>query len=312
MSRHSLFIGRFSPFHNGHDFIIRKALDAGKKVLLAVMDTPISDKNPWSVYDRVGWLSSHYCDDDLTVIIIPPIESVNIGRNVGYDVNEIEVPEEIASISATEIRAKIDAGDPSWADIVPDEVSTWVSRENTFETLQRGAVIWLTGLPCAGKTTLAKALKKYLAEFVQTKILDADFLRVTLCEDLGFSPEDKKENNRRVAHIAREYADDGHVAIVALVSPTRSIRKMVKKIVGEYWFYDVFVDCSLEECMKRDVKGMYAKAKRGEIEYFIGVDAPYESPLEPFCAVKTDKHTVDECVKEIVLSFRKGRFPVGA
>jgi adenylylsulfate kinase len=126
--KYSLFIGRFSPFHNGHDFIIRKALDEGKAVLLAVMNTEASERDPYCARLRVSWLRIHYYSDDVKVIIIPPIESVNIGRDVGYAVNEIEVPDEVRGISATDIRSRIKSGDKSWISMVPSAVSTSISR----------------------------------------------------------------------------------------------------------------------------------------------------------------------------------------
>ena len=124
----ALFIGRWSPFHNGHDHIIRKALDAGHPVVVAIRDTPLSEHAPYSVAERREMIENTYVDEDVTVILIPDICSVNIGRKVGYEINRYAVPLDIAGISATDIRTAIAAGDDSWKNNVPEAVAKCLDK----------------------------------------------------------------------------------------------------------------------------------------------------------------------------------------
>ncbi len=151
----------------------------------------------------------------------------------------------------------------------------------------RGAVLWLTGLPGAGKSTLARALERRVFDFGGAPVfLDGDTLRTGLNSDLGFTADERSENIRRVANVAAFLAQNGHVAIVALVSPTRADRARAREVGGTL-FHEVFVRASLEVCEGRDPKGHYARARRGEIANFTGISAPYEEPVEPEVVVDT-------------------------
>ncbi|MBR0560197.1 adenylyl-sulfate kinase [Neokomagataea anthophila] len=152
----------------------------------------------------------------------------------------------------------------------------------------RSAVFWLTGLPGSGKSTVARSAELALTEQgVQATVLDGDTLRAGLCSDLGFSPEDRRENIRRAAHVAKILAESGQVVVVALVSPLREDREQARHIIGE-GFHEVFVDTPLETCETRDPKGLYAAARSGKIAEFTGVSAPYEAPLEPELRLAAD------------------------
>ena len=160
-----------------------------------------------------------------------------------------------------------------------------------------GATIWLTGLPAAGKTTLALATEQLLTERGRWVLrLDGDELRQGLCRDLGFSAEDRAENVRRAAHAARLIADAGMVSVVALVSPYAEARDAARAAHAELEldFLEVFVNTPVEECERRDPKGLYAKARAGEVEHFTGVDDPYEPPRSP------DVELTDEDVETAV------------
>ncbi|MFU8805514.1 MAG: adenylyl-sulfate kinase [Bradymonadaceae bacterium] len=165
----------------------------------------------------------------------------------------------------------------------------------------KGLTIWLTGLSGSGKTTIALALAERLREEGRAVILlDGDVLRSGLCEDLGFSPEDRRENLRRAAHVARLANTSGVTAVVAMISPYASHRDLARRIHEGLEFLEVFVKAPLEVCEARDPKGLYARARRGEIEGFTGIASPYEEPENPELVCETDKMEVEECVARIV------------
>lgn len=151
-----------------------------------------------------------------------------------------------------------------------------------------GFVVWLTGLSGSGKSTVAGAFAAALRERGLTHcMLDGDVVRKGLCADLGFSLEDRHENVRRVAEVARIVGDMGAVAIVALISPLRSDRELARSIVGSPRFLEVFIDTPLTVCRERDPKGLYLRADRGELPQFTGVSSPYEPPAEPDLRIET-------------------------
>lgn len=165
----------------------------------------------------------------------------------------------------------------------------------------QAGVVWLTGLSGSGKSTIAAAVERELftaGHFVV--LLDGDNVRTGLCGDLGFSLADRKENIRRIAETAKLFVAAGAQVLCSFVSPTREIRSMAKDIVGADDFYEVFVNTPLEVCEARDVKGLYAKARAGEIKGFTGIDSPYEAPENPFLDLKTAEQTVEACATEVV------------
>ncbi len=171
----------------------------------------------------------------------------------------------------------------------------------------RGAVLWLTGLPGSGKSTLAAALERALFEGgMHAVALDGDRLRQGLSHDLGYSPADRSENTRRIAEAAKLLADAGHIAIAALVSPTRADRARARAIVGE-GFAEIYVRADPKLCEARDPKGLYARARRGEIKLYTGVDAPYEAPDAPDLVIDTGKLDIAESVDRLV-GFVDARF----
>lgn len=157
----------------------------------------------------------------------------------------------------------------------------------------KGKVIWLTGLSCSGKSTLANALEKELfKKDVQTYILDGDNMRMGLNQDLNFTREGRKENLRRVAEVAKLFCDAGMVVISAFITPLEKDREMIRQIIGEEDLLEVYVNSPLSACETRDVKGYYAKARRGEIKNYTGIDAPFEQPLNP--DLEIDTYTQDK------------------
>jgi len=161
----------------------------------------------------------------------------------------------------------------------------------------RSFLIWFTGLSGSGKSTIANALEHKLhQEGIKTYVLDGDNIRLGINKDLSFSAEDRSENMRRIAEIAKLFIDAGVVVMGAFVSPYKKDRKSIEYVVGNNNFVEVFVNTSLEACELRDVKGLYAKARKGEIKDFTGINAPYEAPEKPDIEVVTDNMTVREAV----------------
>ena len=165
---------------------------------------------------------------------------------------------------------------------------------------QNSFLLWFTGLSGSGKSTIANALEyKLHEEGVKTYALDGDNIRKGINNDLTFSPEDRKENIRRIAEVANLMVDAGVVVLAAFVSPYKKDRENIARIVGNDNFVEIFVNTSLEECERRDVKGLYKKARAGEIKDFTGVNAPYEAPDAPDVEIVTDGLSIEECVEKI-------------
>jgi len=161
---------------------------------------------------------------------------------------------------------------------------------------QNGLIVWLTGLPGSGKTTIAEGVKKYLRELAYNVIvLDGDVLRKGICSDLGYSIEDRIENNRRIGEVAQIFLNEGYIVIVAVVSPVESARNILKQKFGRS-FVEVYCKCSIETCIKRDPKGLYAKAATGNISNFTGVSAEYEVPKNPSFVLNTEFESSAESI----------------
>ncbi len=166
---------------------------------------------------------------------------------------------------------------------------------------QRGMMLWFTGLSGSGKSTVAIALERELHKRgLLCRILDGDNIRSGINNNLGFSAEDRVENIRRIAEVGRLFVDTGIITIAAFISPNNQLREMASEIIGKDDFIEVFVSTPLEECERRDVKGLYAKARRGEIKNFTGISAPFEAPENPAIALDTSKLTVEQSVEKLL------------
>lgn len=171
---------------------------------------------------------------------------------------------------------------------------------------QRGAVLWFTGLSGSGKSTIASAAEHRLNQAGKlTYLLDGDNVRMGLCADLGFSAQDRKENNRRMAHLARLFWDANVITFVSFISPFRHERELARGLVGSD-FVEIYVDTPLEVCEGRDPKGLYGRARKGEIQEFTGISSPYEPPENPEITLRTADETVGQCVDRI-LGYLKDR-----
>lgn len=162
-------------------------------------------------------------------------------------------------------------------------------------------VVWFTGLSGSGKSTIANEVeRKLFGQGLHCYSLDGDNIRSGLNQDLSFSPEDRKENIRRIAQVAKLMADAGIITLAAFISPKQNDRETVKEIIGAADFVEIFVDTPLQVCEERDVKGLYKKARKGEIPEFTGISAPYEAPQAPDLVVKTEQEPLEDSVTRIV------------
>jgi sulfate adenylyltransferase len=258
-------------------------------------------------YDAQELVESHA--EELGVRVKPFNELVYLPDEEQY-VESSRIPERarVASISGTQVREDyLNAG---------RKLPEWFTRPEVAEILadsypprhKQGACVWFTGLSGAGKSTTADVLTVLLLEHGRhVTVLDGDVVRTHLSKGLGFSKEDRDINIRRIGFVAAEIVRHGGVVICAAVSPYRATRNEVRNLVGPDKFVEVFVDTPLEVCEQRDIKGMYAKARRGEIKEFTGIDDPYEPPLHPEVTVETVRHTPEENAR-LILHFlsRKG------
>ena len=166
---------------------------------------------------------------------------------------------------------------------------------------QRGLMLWMTGLSGSGKSTLAIAIERELQRRgILCRILDGDNIRSGINNNLGFSPADRRENIRRIAEVARLFVDTGIVTIAAFISPSEELRRMAAGIVGEGDFVEIYVSTPLRVCEERDVKGLYAKARRGEISEFTGISAPFEAPQSPALSIDTSARPLGDCVEDVL------------
>lgn len=165
----------------------------------------------------------------------------------------------------------------------------------------RAKLLWFTGLSGSGKSTLAHALEEELHQrSCRTYVFDGDNVRHGLCRDLGFTVEDRTENIRRISEMAKLFVDAGVIALTAFISPIREDRERARGLFPHGDFIEVYVKCSLEICEERDVKGLYKKARAGEIPHFTGISSPYEAPLNPEIVIETENRSVEACVAEMI------------
>ncbi len=194
------------------------------------------------------------------------------------------------------------------SDVIAGKSSNTVWHEATITRLRReqrnghkGAIIWLTGLSGSGKSTLAHALEDRLfAMGCNTYVCDGDNIRHGLCGDLGFSPQDRVENIRRIGEVVKLFMDAGVIAMTAFISPYRADRDRARKLVAPGDFIEVYCECAIDVCEQRDVKGFYRRARAGEIKEFTGISAPYEEPENPELRINSGVEPVERCVQRII------------
>lgn len=188
-----------------------------------------------------------------------------------------------------------------------------VSRADREEQAgHRSAILWFTGLSGAGKSTVAHAVEQRLFELgCRTFVFDGDNVRHGLCADLGFSPEDRVENIRRIGEMSKLFIEAGVIALTAFISPFRADRDRVRSLVDAGDFLEIYCHCPIEVCEQRDVKGLYAKARQGLIKDFTGISSPYEPPLNPDLDLDTARQSLEDCVQQVLsLLHARGIIPV--
>ncbi len=303
--KRAVFVGRWTPFHKGHLSIMKKKIDEGKPLLILVRDTHY-DLYPAPMRQRMIEATMAKLKVDAKVMIIDDIESINYGRGVGYEVNQVSVPDDIKKISATRIREMIAEGNRRWKEFIPK------GADRVLEDYlsNNGVVVWFTGLPKAGKSTIANIVSyKLERNGIKNERLDSKFLRSTISKELGFSKKDREINIERAAVITKLLSRNGAVVLSSFISPYREQRAKIRREIEENArFVEVYVKASVETCKKRDDEGIYEKAERGEIKDFTGVNAPYEEPIKPEIVLDTEKMSAEECankVKQYILSLKQ-------
>ncbi len=175
------------------------------------------------------------------------------------------------------------------------------SEEREQLLVQKGMMVWMTGLSGSGKSTVALGVERELHKRgLLCRLLDGDNIRDGINRGLGFSPEDRRENIRRIAEVGKLMVDTGIITLACFVSPTEEIREMARNIIGEKDFFEVYLSTPLSECERRDVKGLYARARRGEVKDFTGISAPFEAPEHPALAIDTTTTPLQENVMKVV------------
>ena len=180
-----------------------------------------------------------------------------------------------------------------------DELLQKADKEQLLN--QNSFTVWMTGLSGSGKSTIAKGLERYLHDLgFLTQMLDGDNVRAGINNNLGFSEEERTENVRRIAEVSKLFINCGVITLNCFVSPTIKMRELAKSIIGDENFIEIYVNASLNDCEKRDVKGLYAKARAGEIKNFTGIDAPFEAPVDPSLEINTSDLTIDSSIQKVI------------
>lgn len=241
--------------------------------------------------------------DEIGITLVPSDElAYSKTRDSYVAMNEVTEDDEIESISGTEFRRRLREGEdiPEWFSF---KESIEILRESVKRDTRPGVVLFFTGLSCSGKSTLAQLLLARLQELQDRDItfLDGDVIRDHLSKGLGFSKEDRDENVKRVGFVASEITKHGGITICSLIAPYRGARRNVRTMVEEYGeFIEIFVDTSIDECARRDTKGLYEKARKGLIKNFTGIDDPYERPENPELIAKTEENTPEALIEAII------------
>ncbi len=258
-------------------------------------------KDFYGPYEARDLLLEHA--DEIGIVAVPSDELAYAkNRNSYVATSEVTPDDHIENISGTEFRRRLREGEeiPEWFSF---KESITILRESIKRDIRPGIALFFTGLSCSGKSTLAELLLARLQELQDRNVtfLDGDVIREHLSKGLGFSKEDRDENVRRVGFVASEVVKHGGIVICSLIAPYRNARRSARTMIEHYGeFIEIYVNTSLEECERRDTKGLYEKARKGIIKGFTGVSDPYEEPEEPELVVRTEENTPEGIVDEII------------
>lgn len=298
------FIGRWSPLHVGHTAIIEIKLKEHPKhpVLIMIRDT---DTDVYPVQLRAEYIKIWMIKRRIkgTIMIIPNIEGIYWGRKVGYNIGQIDVDKKIENISGTKIRNEITRKTSRWQQDVADQKTSLMLSPKVSRIIDKGLVIWLTGCPSSGKTTIAKALITYTKKrypYIKYQLLDGDDMRSSpMAKNVGFSKSDRRQHLQKMAYLASMLANHGILVICAFVSPYKAFRNEAQRIVGNYRYKEVYVRASKKIRIQRDTKGLYQQAAAGQLKQMTGYNDVYEIPINPTVQCNTDMLTVEQCVSKI-------------
>jgi len=297
--KRAIFVGRWSPFHKGHLAIMQEKIDKGTPLLILVRDSYYDVYSPM-LRKRMIEATMSKLKVDAKVMIIDDIESVNFGRGVGYEVNEIKVNNGIKKVSATEIRNLIERKDNKWKKLMPIGAAK-ILEDYLKDT---GMVVWFTGLPKSGKSTIAGLVAQKFDQIgKRTEKLDSKYLRKTISKDLGFSKKDRDKNIEHAMHIAKLLARNGTIVLCSFITPYEKQRKRNKINLKEK-YVEVFVKASIEKCKKRDKK-LFKKAEEGKIQLFTGISDAFETPKKSDIILNSDKYSFEECAEKLFNFLKK-------
>tara|TARA_B100001540_G_scaffold88422_1_gene79920 strand:- start:459 stop:1391 length:933 start_codon:yes stop_codon:yes gene_type:complete len=301
--RTALIIGRWQPWHQGHKELFKAALERAERVAIGVRSTHATDeKNPFSFEEVCEFINKDLEKDykgKYEIVDLPNITNVIYGRDVGYTVEKVSFDKNVEAISATKIRKSMNITP------VKNEVS---AQERNKRNSHLGGVVWLTGLSASGKTTIAsKVERKLFDKGYNIYMLDGDNLRDGLNSNLGFTDQDRNENIRRASEVANILAESGFIVIASFISPFEKDRKLARSR-NKTEFYEVFISASIQECEDRDPKGLYKKARKGEIKNFTGISSQYEEPNNPDIIIDTEKLSEMES-SNFLSDFIEKKFP---
>ena len=289
----------------GHLEIMKKKIEQKVPLLILIRNTHY-DLYPPDLRKRMIDAAMRKLKVDAKTLIIDDIESVNWGRGVGYEVNEVDVQTEIKNISATEIRERISKNDNSWKTMIPEGANK-VLEDYLKES---GLVVWFTGVPKSGKSTISSLVNYKLERMgIKSENVDSKLIRSTFSKDLGFTKEDRLKNLENAKYLTSFLSKNGAYVICSFISPFKDERdKIRKEIEKNSNFVEVYVKASIDICKKRDGEGLYKLAEEGKIQNFTGVSDPYEIPENSEIVLDTEKYTAEECANKVVdyiLSFKK-------
>lgn len=301
------FIGRWSPFHKGHTAIISKKIaeHPDLPVLIMVRNTTT---DAYTAVDRAEyikiWMKKNHIHG--TIMIIPNVEGVYWGRGVGYNTGVITVDAAFKNISATAIRNQLHDKLPQWSTNLAHPESAYMLSPSIGSILDHGLVVWLTGCPSSGKSTIARACIKHMKSlypYLKVQLLDGDEMRASpLARNVGFTEKDRAQHILRMAYLAKMFADHGILVLCAFVSPERKIRDQAKKIIGKNRFIEVYTKANRTTRIRRDTNGIYKLAIAGKAKNVTGYDAIYEPPHHPDVTCDTDRITVQKSVDKLMHS----------